>query len=78
MEGNVIDKGGPLGSVRRMGCRLDAVCAEATKVMEEYYDGWKFSTVCMKLSRRESVRAARQRPAIRQLCCVTLTSRRGA
>jgi len=78
VEGNVIDKGGPLGSGGRMGYKLDAVCAEAAKVMEEYCDGWKFSTLCMKLSRRESVRATRQRPATRQLCSVTLTSRRGA
>jgi len=78
LEGNVIDTGGPLGSGGRIGCRLDAVCSEAAKVMEEYCDGWKFSTVCMKLSRRESVRAARQQPANRQLCSVTLTSRREA
>jgi len=71
MDGNVIDKGGPCGSGERKGCRLDAVYAEDAKFMGQYWDGCKFSTVCMKLSRRKSVQAARQQPACRQLSSVT-------
>lgn len=76
-EGNVIDKCGPLGSGGRKRCRLDAVCAQAAKVMGEYCDGCKFSTLCVKLSRRESVRAVRQQLARCQLCSVILISKRG-
>jgi hypothetical protein len=78
MEGNVKDKGGPRGSGEINGRRLDAVCAKDSKVMEEYCDECKFSTVCMNLSRKESVQAGRQQPACRQLCSVTLASRSGA
>jgi hypothetical protein len=78
MEGYVKDQGGPRGSGERKGRRLDALCAKDSKVMEEYCDGCKFSTVCMNLPRKESVQAARQQPACRQLCSVTLASRSGA
>ena len=48
------------------------VCVIAAKVVEQHFDGCKFSTVGMNLSRRESVQAARQHPARHQLCSVTV------